>query len=253
MMSLKRLLKRQSMITSWIKAGFWKWNIRGARQAKLMSGDLETPPQAPQLKGAEYLSSSWFLPSGTSLQAPFSSPCISASHAHLAKPRPTAHLHPSSWALLGKGHTSLLTHLTWNPWLWILGAFSHSSGCPPHPPYLLLPCQSSLPSSPLPLLPPLLQTAGDPAPCSIKTISASCKAGLQDLLVLRFSCCLANGRGQQETGGWSWNGSSAISLPKDTAPARQPFLHYNLSLRVLIALLPLESADPGLRVAPLCC
>lgn len=131
MMSLKRLLKRQSMITSWIKAGFWKWNIRRARQVKLMSGDLETPPPAPQLKGAECLSSSWFLPSGTSLQAPFSSPCISASHAHLAKPRPTAHRHPSSWALLGKGHASLLTDLTWNPWLRILGAFSHSLGCPP--------------------------------------------------------------------------------------------------------------------------
>lgn len=154
MMNLKRLLKRQSMITSWIKAGFWKWNIRRARQVKLMSGDLETPPPAPQLKGAECLSSSWFLPGGTSLQAPFSSPCISASHAHLAKPRPTAHRHPSSWALLGKGHASLLTDLTWNPWLWILGAFHTLRDAPPPP----------VPSPPMSILSALLSAPSPPTP-----------------------------------------------------------------------------------------
>ena len=90
-----------------------------------------------------------------------------------------------------KEHTSMPTDFALNPWLCTPGVFSHFSG------------SSSLSTfSPFPLLltRPLLQLVTLPHPSSRRDLHPA-KLAFRVSLSSGFLLCLANGRGQQETGG----------------------------------------------------
>ena len=134
----------------------------------------------------------------------------------------------------GKEHTSMPTDFALNPWLCMPGVFSHFSGSPASD--LLLPVNFL--ATPSPSHPPLLQLVTLPYPSPRRDLHPA-KLAFRVSLSSGFLLCLANGRGRQETGGWKvvGIGSDEIPLLKDPAPAKQCFLHCNLSLHILTALL----------------